>query len=116
MNLTLQAVAYHSILDLSGLRLRRFTVQDGASQAQLRFDTPNPEQMDRLSYQTGASEIEFIGLANANFEQLDFEGGARDYSFDFSGQLQREAEIHIQVGLSTVQIIVPQGTAAQVMI
>ena len=118
MNLTLQAGAYHSILDdLSGrLRLCRFTVQDGASQAQIRFDTPNSEKMDRLSYQTGASEIEFIGLANANFEQLNFEGGAGEYSFDFSGELRREAEIHIQVGLSTVQIIVPEGIAVQVMI
>ena len=115
MNLTISAGAYDAKLDLSGLPLRQFTVQDGASQAEVRFDSLNPEEMQSLAYQTGASEIKFIGLANANFSQMAFEGGAGDYTFDFSGELQRDATIKINVGLSTVRIIVPAGVSAVVV-
>ena len=114
MNLTVSAGAYDASMDLSGLPLRRLTVQDGAGDVEVRFDEVNPETMDRLSYQTGASEISFIGLANANFAEMNFNGGAGQYSFDFSGNLQRDAVITIDVGLSTVRIIVPSGVAAQV--
>jgi hypothetical protein len=114
MNLTISAGAYEATMDLSGLPIRRFTVQDGAGHVEVRFDDLNPETMDRLSYQTGASEITFIGLANANFAEMNFNGGAGEYSFDFSGNLQRDAVITIDVGLSTVRIIVPSGVAAQV--
>jgi hypothetical protein len=114
MNLVVSADAYDASMDLSGLPIRRFTVQDGASEVEIRFDEANPESMDRLSYQTGASEITFIGLANANFAEMNFEGGAGEYSFDFSGELQRDAAVTIDVGLSTVRIIVPSGVAAQV--
>lgn len=114
MNLTVSAGAYDATMDLSGLPLRRFTVQDGAGEVEVRFDEVNPETMDRLSYQTGASEITFIGLANANFTEMNFDGGAGDYLFDFSGELQHDADVNIDVGLSTVRIIVPSGVAAQV--
>jgi hypothetical protein len=114
MNLTVSAGAYEATMDLSGLPIRRFTVQDGAGDVEVRFDERNPEPMDRLSYQTGASEITFIGLANANFAEMNFDGGAGEYSFDFSGDLQRDAAVTIDVGLSTVRIIVPPGVAAQV--
>lgn len=114
MNLTVSAGAYDATMDLSGLPIRRFTVQDGAGEVEIRFDELNPELMDRLSYQTGASEIAFIGLANANFEEMNFDGGAGEYTFDFSGDLQRDAAVNIDVGLSTVRIIVPPGVAAKV--
>jgi hypothetical protein len=114
LNLTVSAGAYEATMDLSGLPIRRFTVQDGAGEVEIRFDELNPEPMDRLSYQTGASEITFIGLANANFAEMNFDGGAGEYSFDFSGNLQRDAAVTIDVGLSTVRIIVPSGVAARV--
>ena len=114
MNLTVSAGAYDATMDLSGLPIRRFTVQDGAGEVEVRFDELNPELMDRLSYQTGASEITFIGLANANFDEMNFDGGAGEYLFDFSGELQRDTSVTIEVGLSTVRIIVPSDVAAEV--
>ena len=115
MNLSLQAGAYDGALDLSGLRLQRLDVQDGASSSEIRFDTLNTEEMQSLTYHTGASKITFLGLANANFTQMTFEGGAGSYVFDFSGDLQRDAAVSIKVGLSDVRIVVPRGVSAQIM-
>lgn len=116
MNLSLRAGAYDGTLDLSGLRLQQLDVQDGASSSEIRFNTLNPEQMQSLTYHSGASNITFLGLANANFTQMTFEGGAGEYVFDFSGDLQRDANVNIKVGLSNVQILVPAGISAKVFV
>ncbi|HEY3475101.1 MAG TPA: toast rack family protein [Anaerolineales bacterium] len=116
MNLSLRAGAYDGTLDLSGLRLQRLDVQDGASRSEIRFDTLNREEMRSLTYRSGASRITFLGLANANFTQMTFEGGAGEYVFDFSGDLQRDANVDIKVGLSNVQILVPAGISAKVFV
>lgn len=115
MNLSLRAGAYDGTLDLSGLRLQRLDIQDGASSSEIRFDTLNPEEMQSLTYHSGASKIAFLGLANANFTQMTFDGGAGEYLFDFSGDLQRDATVNIKVGLSDVRIVVPRGISAQIM-
>jgi len=116
MNLTLHTAAADATLDLSGLPLQRLDIQDGASNSEIRFETLNPEEMESLSYRTGASAITFHGLANANFTEMIFEGRAGNYLFDFSGDLQREATVNIKVGFSNVQILVPPGVSAEVFL
>jgi hypothetical protein len=116
MNLTLEAGAYEATLDLSGIPLQNLVVQDGAADSKIRFDTLNPEEMKVLAYQTGTSKITFLGLANANFTQMSFEGGAGEYTFDFTGDLQRDANVNIQVGLSDLTIVVPKDVSAKVFV
>jgi hypothetical protein len=116
MNLILHASASDASLDLSGLPLQRLDIEDGASNAEIRFDTLNPQQMESLSYKTDASTITLHGLANANFTKMTFEGRAGNYSFDFSGDLQRDATVTIKVGFSDVQILVPPGVFAEVFL
>lgn len=113
MNLVLHAGAFEADLDLSGLPIRRLEIQDGAGSSDMHFNTLNPEVMEQLVYHTGASDISFFGLANANFERMDFNGGAGNYTFDFSGTLQRDATVTIEVGLSDVAILVPAGVPAR---
>jgi hypothetical protein len=114
LNLKVHAGAYEATMDLSGLPVRRLEIQDGASTSKIHFDTLNPEVMESLSYHTGASDVSFDGLANANFTQMSFEGGAGNYTFDFSGDLQQDASITIDVGLSDLEVRVPLGVSAQV--
>ena len=116
MNLTLHAGAFEADLDLSGLPIHRLEVQDGASDSNIYFNTLNPDVMEQLEYQTGASDINFLGLANANFEDMRLNGGAGNYTLDFSGSLQRDADVTIDVGLSDLRILVPAGVAARVVL
>jgi hypothetical protein len=69
--------------------------------------------MDSFQYSTGASQIEILGLGNANLSSMDFEGGAGQYTLDFSGNLQRSANITIRAGVSDIRIIVPAGTPVE---
>jgi len=114
LDLEINAGAYEGDLDLSGLRLQSLTVADGASKVEVRFSTPNPERMSRLSYRTGASDVTLEGLANANFQEMEFESGAGDYTLDFSGELKQDSAVVIRSGVSQVTVIIPAGMRAQV--
>jgi hypothetical protein len=116
MQLNIKAGAYKGAMELGGLSLSSLSVADGASQVKLSFANPNKVEMDTLRYETGASTVELSGLANANFSDMIFKGGAGSYTLDFSGELKRDATVSVDSGLSSVTIIVPTGVSAQVLV
>lgn len=116
VRLLIKAGAYKGTLKLGGLSLTELEVNDGASEAKLTFDAPNPQTMDRLTYKTGASKVEMTGLANANFTEMDFNGGAGTFTLDFSGQLQHDALVKITAGVSELKLIIPDGLNAEVKV
>ena len=116
MDLEIDAGAYEGNMDLGGLALKSLTVKDGAAQVNLSFSEPNLIEMSHMSYSTGASEVTLSDLANANFSTFDFDSGAGSYTLDFSGELQRDASVKIDSGLSELILIVPDGVNATVTI
>ena len=116
MRLKVSAGAYQGSYDLSGLVLQGLTVKDGAAKTQVMFNSPNPGQMDRLQYETGASEVTLTGLANANFKTMEFKGGAGSFTLDFSGQLRTDATVRVEAGVGSMRIVVPAETAARVTV
>jgi hypothetical protein len=116
MNLSIDAGAYNGTFEFGGLSLTRLDISDGASNVEINFSEPNPVEMSTFTYDTGASDVKITGLANANFNLLDFSAGAGDYTLDFSGELQRDASVKIETGLSNVIIVVPEGVDAAVTV
>ena len=116
MELEISAGAYAGQLELGGLALKSLSIQDGASEVELSFSEPNLVEMSEFSYTTGASEVTMEGLANANFKTFIFNGGAGEYTLDFSGELQRDATVSIDSGFSDLTLIIPEGINAIVTI
>lgn len=116
MDLEISAGAYQAEMDLGDLALTNLTIKDGASDVNLNFSEPNRAAMNLLSYETGASQVELKGLANANFSILKFIGGAGNYSLDFSGDLQHDAAASINTGLGNLTITIPEGLKVQLTI
>lgn len=112
LDLTINAGAYKGRLDLSGLKLRRLEVNDGASDGEVKFNVANPETMEKLAYRTGASKVSLYGLANANFTSMSFDSGAGDYLLDFSGTLNQDASVSVRSGVSSLTIVIPAGMHA----
>jgi hypothetical protein len=110
LDLKIQAGAYQGKFELGGLALQSLEVNDGASEVNLKFSQPNPVEMSTLTYKSGASSIDLVGLANANFETMTFKAGAGNYTLDFSGELQRDCTVVIDAGMSNFTIAVPEGT------
>jgi N-terminal domain of toast_rack, DUF2154 len=115
MNLEINSGAYKGDFDLGGLSLKSLKISDGAADVRLKFSKPNRVEMESIRYQTGASNVRLTGLANANFTSMVFRSGAGNYSLDFSGELQRDADVDIESGISQVSIIVPEGYSAKVI-
>jgi hypothetical protein len=116
MKLVVNAGAYTGSMDFSGVPLTELSITDGASKGKVTFKEVNPVQMDQFTYLTGASTVELTGLANANFDDMRFEGGAGDYKLQFDGVLQREANVVITTGVSNLRIIIPKTLAVKITI
>lgn len=114
LNLTIEAGGYIGAYDLGGLNIKNLSLEDGASDVDLTFSTPNQTEMENFEYKTGASNIEMTLLGNANFENMTFQSGAGNYTLDYSGELKRDATVKITSGLSSIKIVVPEGTSAEV--
>jgi hypothetical protein len=115
-SLIINAGAYSGKMELGGLPLNSLSIEDGASTNTVQFSSPNTTPMERFSYNTGASTITLKNLANANFAEMNFSGGAGSYELDFSGELQRDAEVDIEAGVSTIRIVVPEGTSTEIKV
>jgi hypothetical protein len=113
INLTVKAGAYTGNYELGGLSIQHLDVTDGASRVQLGFSEPNQVEMISFKYMTGASEVSLTGLSNANADEIRFNGGAGDYTLDFSGELSRDVTVSIDAGVSSVTVIVPNGVPAE---
>lgn len=111
LELTINSGAYSGIFELGGLSLKRVEVNDGAAEVQVSFSEPNPVEMSLFKYSTGASNITLEGLANANCAQFIFRSGAGAYTLDFSGELTRDTAVAIESGVSSITIIIPEGTS-----
>ena len=114
--LEVNAGAYDGSLDLSGLPITRLEMSSGASSLNVSFTQPNPQVMRLLSFKTGASSISLSGLANANFQEMTFEGGAGSYQLDFGGALLQPANVRITGGVSSTTLRIPAETNAEVIV
>lgn len=116
MDLVINGGAYQGKIELGGLPIQTLWVNDGAADVEMSFSHLNPRQMDLFTYSTGASNIRLTGLANANFRNFIFRGGAGSYTLDFSGTLQQDANVTVESGVSSVTIVVPTTTAARLIL
>ena len=116
MELEINAGAYQGRYDFGGLSLTNLTIKDGASDVDVSFSAPNQTEMSVFRYETGASNVELTGLANANFSTLIFNGGAGDYTLDFSGELKQDATARIETGFGNLMLVIPEDVDARVTV
>ncbi|MFH2102789.1 MAG: toast rack family protein [Chloroflexota bacterium] len=115
-DLSIEAGAYEAEFEFGGLSIENLTIKDGASNVDLTFSDPNPIEMTLFRYETGASNVSLTGLANANFASMVFEGGAGNYTLDFSGDLRRHGTVTIEIGVSNMTLVIPDSIPAQITI
>jgi len=116
LSLHIEAGAFGGDFDLSGLRLANLEMRTGAARSTVFFQEPNPQVLERIEIETGASEFDLLGLGYANFEQMTFKSGLGRYTLDFAGPLNRSAEVRIETGISQVTITVPESTGTKVIL
>ena len=114
LDLSIEGGASENKFDFTGVQITNLRIVQGASDSTIRFETPNPIEMEDFSFTTGASSAKLYGLGNANFTDMSVSCGAGDYTLDFSGVLTRNSRVDIKAGVSNISIIIPPGMNASI--
>jgi hypothetical protein len=96
------------------LRIRRTTIQTGASETRVRVSKPNRESCSLAKFEVGAASFHAAGLANLNCEDLRVAGGVGEVILDFSGEQRNDMNAEIDMGLGSLTLRVPRGLALSV--
>lgn len=100
--------------DFTGLRVKDLTLSAGASTVTMRFGRPNREEIEDMTLEAGLSKFEAKELSNANFDHMKFEGGVGTYRLDFGGQVEKEMNVDIELGLGSLTVTIPRNLGAKV--
>jgi hypothetical protein len=100
--------------DLSGLMVKDFNLSCGASDVVLTFATPNTTSLDQMNIECGVSKFEGKKLGNANFKRFKFEGGVGAATLDFSGTIENEVDVDIQLGVGVCTVTIPKEVGVRV--
>ncbi len=104
INLTVNTGASSGEWELGGLSLRRLSWTQGAADATVTFNRPNPERLDSLTVSGGAATLTMRGLANANIRVANVTAGAGALTLVFDGQLSGDADVILDGGVSAIAI------------
>lgn len=108
LDLSLSLGAADAMLDLTGIPLEQLELDSGMASTRLRFGQPNPVVLRRMDIKSGLSEFRAEGLGNARFESFTFDGGAGDFTLDFSGdEFIPGAVVEINVGMASLTVLLP---------
>ncbi len=116
LDLAISAGAARGEIELGGLSLVNLQVDQGAAHFELSFSESNRTEMELLKFNSGPSMVKLSGLANARAKEMIFDGGFGDFTLDFGGDLQRDVDVTVNGGVSTVTLSVPEGVKARVSV
>jgi len=116
LQLYINTATYSGDIDLTNLQIENFYLNSGASQTNIVFNQPNLIDLKNINIKTGASIINILGLANANFDKMSFTGGAGSYTFDFSGDLTKKSKVNINVGAAKIVLKIPSAIGTKIII
>ncbi len=100
--------------NLSGLQVKDFTMSCGASDVVMTFDEPNTATLNEMNIECGVGKFVGRNLGNANFKHFRFEGGVGTATLDFSGKIQSEVDVDVQVGMGICTIILPDDVGTRI--
>jgi len=115
LQLYINTATYSGNIDLTNLQIENLYLSSGASQTNIVFNQPNLIDLKNINIKAGASFIKMLGLANANFDEMNFTGGAGSYTLDFSGNLTKKSKVSINVGAAKIILKIPSNTGTKII-
>jgi len=115
LQLYVNTATYSGNIDLTNLQIESLYLNSGASQTNIVFNHLNLIDLKNINIITGASTIKMLGLANANFNEMNFTGGAGSYTFDFSGNLTKKSKVNIDAGAAKIILKIPSNMGTKII-
>ena len=114
LHLYINTSTYIGDIDLTNLKLMNFYLNSGASTTNIVFNRPNLVNLENINIKTGASTVKILGLAYANFDKMDFTGGAGVYTFDFSGNFTKKSRVNLKAIAAKIILILPPNVGTKI--
>ncbi|MFO7889684.1 MAG: hypothetical protein R6V04_05020 [bacterium] len=94
------------VMNMGGLRLKEFMINNWAGEIDINFDEPNRVIMDFLGIKSRVGELTCSKIGNARFERADINGGIGELKVDFTGDLVNNcmAKIDLNIGESSLRL------------
>jgi hypothetical protein len=115
LNIDLEFGAGRAEIELGGMTLQRVDLSTGASEARISFSEPNRIAADRISIESGAADLEVIGLGNARARSITFEGGVGATVLDFSGEWTGDFTADIKMGVGSLTLRLPRTQGVRIL-
>ncbi len=106
--LRIETGASHNEIDLTGLKISDLDIEAGACEFLLTVDKPSSYRTRIISFDGGAAKLRAEGLSHLNFDRMEFNGGAGQFTLDFDGRLDHRATVEINLGVGQLNIFVPE--------
>jgi hypothetical protein len=101
-------------MEVGGLRISEFTLDNLAGEVEVSFRAPNRSRMENLKVHNRIGETELISLGNDRFVKAEINSEVGELRADFRGEPLRgaEAEVDLEIGETTIQL--PENTGIRI--
>jgi hypothetical protein len=107
LDLSFELGGTESTLELGGLSLQSLRLECGATDATLKFATPNRTRMRDIEIDVGAADFTAQHLANANAETIRLRGGVGVVDLDFGGTWTQDMSVSARLAIGKLILRVP---------
>jgi DUF4097 and DUF4098 domain-containing protein YvlB len=111
VDLSVDAKAAKTELDLSGIALKALTVRSTAGTVDLSATKANPMVADLLDVETGAGAITLRDVANVNATKVRVKTTAGAITLDMGKSIDREMTVDVDAGAGAITLTVPSTGA-----
>lgn len=113
MELSVDAKAAKTELDLSGLALKSVTVRTTTGPIVLSSTAANPMSADLVDVESGSGELKLKDLGNLNTTKVRLHTGTGSITLDMGKHVDRDMTIDVEATAGSVSITVPLGVGAR---
>ena len=100
-----------SNLSLSKLMIEDFNLDCGMCETIIDFgEVINPVRCATVDIDAGLGSAKVRNILNSNSDKMEFECGLGTMDLHFGGQLKRDIEVDLSIGLGAMEIEIPIGT------
>ena len=96
-------------LDLGGLALTDLHLSTGASESEVDVSEPNTARIRTARFEVGAAEFTARNLGNLNADRIEVDAGVGSLTLGLDGRWRRDAEVSVDMGLGSLELLVPEG-------
>ncbi|MFQ6678094.1 MAG: LiaF domain-containing protein [Fidelibacterota bacterium] len=96
-------------MDLSGIKIQSIDIECGMGKATLNFESLNPIVCNEINIEAGMGEFEGNGLSYLRAEVVNIQVGFGSADIDFSGTITHDMDIEVEVGLGSVDLVLPDN-------